>query len=222
MTHRILFSFSLAIALLSSPGAVVAQDTPDEQARVDWSEARDALAARVEAAPDDVDLWYRLAVAQALAGDAASAADAFRRVKALAPEFPEIDRRIAAAEEKAAQDARESLDPDADAARARATAQEEDRWLSALRYELLLAPGADPAGDAHALAAEGDVDGAAQASVGALGESASGPSGYLRSARAAYLAGDGASARYFLDVFEVLGGDAAEASDLYDALEQSR
>ena len=85
----------------------------------------------------------------------------------------------------------------------------------------LLAPGADPAGDAHALAAEGDVDGAAQASVGALGESASGPSGYP-APRARPTCRDGASARYFLDVFEVLGGDAAEASDPHDALEQSR
>ena len=86
MTHRILFSLSLAAALLSPRGALYAQDMADEQARVDWAEARDALAVRVAGAPEDVDLWYRLAIAQALAGDAA--ASRYPRAGAVSCEQP--------------------------------------------------------------------------------------------------------------------------------------
>ena len=77
----------------------------------DWVAAAAAYGAAVREDPAPVEPWYRLGVAHALAGDAASAAVAFRQVRERAPEFPEIDARIAAADARAARDEAEAIDP---------------------------------------------------------------------------------------------------------------
>lgn len=228
MTRRIvshlalLATLGLGAQLAHADDPVVAAQGVESADVGDWTEARARFEAQSVARPDDVSAWYRLGVARALTNDAAGAADAFRRVKALAPAFPQIDARIAAADARASHDAAEALDPGRDYPDARAAAFDEDYWLSALRYELLIEPGSDPSGDARASAAEGDTAAAARASIGALGADPSSTGSYLRAARAAYLHGDRDAARYYLDVFGVVGGDAAEAADLYDALERSR
>ena len=190
----------------------------------DWVAAAAAYGAVVREDPAPVEPWYRLGVAHALAGDAASAAVAFRQVRERAPEFPEIDASIAAADARAARDEAEAIDPPgvlddpAMRAQAREAALEDERWMSALRLELVGALGEAPGADQLAFTAEGDLLAAAIAAEQFLAADPGDTDRYLRVARAWWLAADAERASYYLGVYETLGGDPAEAADLYSSL----
>ena len=209
-------------------------DAPDRAAHLaaaeaavaagDWAAAASAYGAAVREDPAVVDTWYRLGVAHALAGDAASAAVAFRQVRERVPTFPEIDDRIAAADARAARDEEEAIDaplvlddPEA-RAMAREAALDEQRWMSALRLELVAELGEAPAADHRAFELEGELAAAAVAAEQHLAADPSDTARYLRVARAWWLAADADRARYYLGLFETLGGDPAEAADLYASL----
>lgn len=239
MTRCTIFALLLAAGATPTPAfaqtaasATSPVEAPDPLAAVwdarDWASAVELLEARVEDRSESVDAWYRLGVARALNADAAGAAEAFRRVRQLAPSFPGIDDDIAAAEARAARDADEAVDTPgvlADAAvRAdvRSSALDDGWWLSGARLELVSALGEAPAADARAWALEGDAAAAAEAADAALGAAPDEPRSYASAARAWLRAGDIDRARYYLDLYETLGGDPAEAGDLYDALRGTR
>jgi len=69
----------------NGPAAAIASLPPDEQAKAIRGMV-DGLAARLEASPNDLDGWVRLARARSVLGEAGAAADAYGRAVALAPD----------------------------------------------------------------------------------------------------------------------------------------
>lgn len=190
----------------------------------DWASARGVYEDATERSADSVAGWYRLGVARAIGGDASGAAEAFRRVRQLAPELPEIDNIIAAAEERAAYDEEQALDPSAVFAdvNARTAARSEALaarlWLHGVRYELVGEPGEAPAADALTASLEGGAVAAAEAASHAAAQNHQDPSHYLVAAQRWLLAGDLERARYFLSLYETFEGDPSVAAPLFEEL----
>lgn len=225
---------TIVLSLLFAAGTVTAQEVPtdtpvgDAWEAGDWERAVGILERAVSTEAATVDDWYRLGVARALNGNAAGAAEAFRRVRQLAPAFPGIEGDISAAEARAAHDASEAIDAPGvlDDAAARAIARSEELadgwWLSGARLELVSSLAEAPAADVRSWALEGDAQASAQAAEAALGAEPDDPARYASVARAWVRAGDIDRARYYLDLYETLGGDPASATDLYETLRGAR
>ncbi len=193
----------------------------------DWPAAVLAFAEATRHDPASVDAWYRLGVARAIAGDAAGARDALRRVADLAPSFPDIDALVAAATARAEYDASIALDrpgyfSDAGVrAAARADAFDAGRWLLGVRAELTLDPLVAPASACDRALLEGRIDDAVAFALQAIAASPASPPAWWLAADAHRLAGRYDEARYFIDLYEELGGDAARASALRASLDSS-
>lgn len=217
---------TLPVAASAEQGATPASAGDAAAAAGDWTTALaefEAQAVRSE----DAAAWYRVGVARAMVGDAAGAADAFRRVAAIEPAFPDIGARIAAADARAAADAAEALDrpgffddPDA-RIQARRDALERADLLYASRAAAGLPAGAAPQADAteaRLIAQPADAVAHALAAVAAEPDDVS---RYLAAADALRLAGELEAARYYLDLYADLGGDAAAAAPVRRALDRA-
>lgn len=224
---------SLAGALAVGSGATAQEIEPVDAfidageaaaAAGDWAAARTAFeqAIAIQESPAG---WYQLAVARALSGDAVGAAAAFRRVQEIDPGFPEIDERVAHADARVAYEAEQAVDRvgfDSEPAvrlEAREDALQRDDLVYASRAAVGLEPGAGPVADAMELRAHGAVGDAAVMAVHAVGQDPTNTALYLQAADALRLAGDPATARYYLGLFVDRGGDPVLAAPVRRAID---
>ncbi|MFT6395917.1 MAG: Tfp pilus assembly protein PilF [Bradymonadia bacterium] len=230
---RMMTRLAIALALLwSTPGAAQPSAAEAHVALGDWEEAAVVYAAEAEGSTAPAS-WYRLGVVQAIAGDPGRAASSFRRVEELDSQFPEIQMRIAAADARAQWELAQSADPDGFSEDAEVRAGVRERALdngdvvASARAASGSVAGSDgvslqsPQLDAAEHALLGEILEASNDAVQALGDAPS--ERHLALAASDYhrRAGDLQTARYFLRLYNELGGDPALSVPVRRAIENA-
>jgi len=175
--------------------------------------------------PTDADVWYRLGVAEALAGNTPACVAALTRARELAPSIPLFAERVAQAQARFDFEAATALDPpgfdtDPDTRRTAAIeATDAGLWLAASRARWALD---DVPGQLHARNAllEGRPDRALEALMLELQSRPHDPDAWLHAAQAARLTGDLELGDWLIDVYVRIGGDASSAASVREDLER--
>ena len=185
----------------------------------DWQLAAMAYRTATAHSPADADVWYRLGVAEALAGDTPACLAALTRARELGPTIPLIAERVAQAQARLDFEAATSLDPpgfDTDLSTRRAVALEATEaglWLAASRARWGIA---DVPGelDARNALLEGRPERALEAMMLELQSRPHDPDAWLQAAQAARLTGDLALGQWLIDVYVSVGGEASSAASV--------